>query len=769
MQIIKDNHLHFLPPAPADGLEYLSSAAAGNSLSYCWDVLWAHRRLFVGTLIACLTFAALFTFSRTSVYQARGSLELQIPAALSYSSRDAQARGSVDGQTFDSYLDVQIGILESDTLIRRVITRLKLAESAPRRRWLGLATGTTDAEEVFERAKKNLVVRQSRLNNLVEVLYSAEDPQVAADFVNTLINEYEHQNLESRWQMAQDTGSWLSRHLVEIRTDLEASEKELQHYARSNGLLLVSDKDSLARQSLHHLQEALSLAQAERILRQSQMQMSAASSPESVPQVLENPALSGYGVKISELKRQLAEYQLIFTADNPKVKSIQSQIASLETASKQQQSSVLGSLRNQYTAALRNEKMLSAEYAAQVRTVTDQDEKMIRYETLKHEVDTNRATYESLLQKVKESGVSVALQATNIRIVDAAVPPSRPYKPNHLINLGCGLLAGLLLGLTSVAVHNRYHRSIHRAGVLSHYLTTRELGVIPSRASLAPPRLSLPGRRSGGVPSRDSVNPPRLSFKERLRGVIPSRAHLTPLRLSLTGRLRPVDSSDLQTWLEPDSPVSESFRSLMTSILFSTENSADSRLLVVTSPCSSEGKTTVASNLAAAFAAAGRRVLLVDADLRRPRLHTVFKLPNSPGLFEFAAEIQLRGVAAAEVDKFVQPTVVPGLFLMASGNSLTSAPSLLYTLDFKKVFSAIRGRFDMVLVDVPPLLCANEVRVMARLADGVILVVRASSSRVEEVVATERYLKEDGGTLVGTVLNDAPYDVNRYYAQYAAG
>jgi polysaccharide biosynthesis transport protein len=724
MQIIRDNNLHSLPSAPADGFEYPSSPAVGNSLSYCWDVLWAHQRLFLGILIACLTIAALFTFSSSSVYQARGLLELQIPAALAYGSRDGQARGTVDGQSFDSYLDVQIGILESDTLVRRVITRLKLAPGAPRRQWWGRGAGSAAPEKVFERTKKNLVVRQSRLNNLVEILYSADDPQVAADFVNTLINEYEQQNLEARWQMAQDTDSWLSRHLIEIRTELEASENELQNYGRINGLLLVSDKDSLARESLHHLQEALSLAQAERMLRQSQMEMSAASSPETVPQVLENPALSGYGVKISELKRQLAEYQLIFTADNPKVQSIQSQIASLETALKQQQLSVLGSLRNQYKAALRNEKMLSAKYAAQVQTVTDQDEKMIRYETLKHEVDTNRATYESLLQKVKEAGVSVALQATNIRIVDAAVPPSKPYKPNHLINLGCGLLAGLFLGLTTVAVHNRSHRSIHRPGALSHYLTTRELAVIPSRA------------------------------------------RLVPRRLSLTGRLRAVESGDLQTWLEPNSPLSESFRSLMTSILYSTENTADSRLLVVTSPCSAEGKTTVASNLAAAFAAAGRRVLLVDADLRRPRLHTVFKLPDSPGLFEFGTEIQVRGDAL--VDQFVQPTVVPGLFLMASGSSATSAPSLLYTLDFRKVFSAIRGRFDMVLVDVPPLLCANEVRVMARLADGVILVVRASSSRVEEVVATEKYLREDGGTLVGTVLNDAPYNVNRYYAQYAS-
>jgi len=188
--------------------------------------------------------------------------------------------------------------------------------------------------------------------------------------------------------------------------------------------------------------------------------------------------------------------------------------------------------------------------------------------------------------------------------------------------------------------------------------------------------------------------------------------------------------------------------------------------MVVTSPGPSEGKTTVVSNLGASCAAAGRRVLLVDADLRRPRLHNVFELSKSPGLLEFAAAIQARSVLANHVDRYTQATAVPNLFVMARGSSPPAHSSLQHALRFEEVFSTIRHQFDIVLVDVPPLLCASEVRIMARWADGVILVVRASSTRVDEIVATEKYLRDDGGTLVGTVLNDAQYNANPYYGQY---
>jgi succinoglycan biosynthesis transport protein ExoP len=339
---------------------------------------------------------------------------------------------------------------------------------------------------------------------------------------------------------------------------------------------------------------------------------------------------------------------------------------------------------------------------------------MIRYQTLKHEVDSNRSTYEALLQKVKESSVSVALQATSIRVVDAAFPPLKPYKPNKAVNLAGGLLAGILLGVTSVALRHRSDRKVRKAGVIQRYLSTPELGVVPSGAR---------GRRRA--------------------------------------------DSNVRAWLDPNSPVSESFRSVMTSVLFAAGSRGGFRLVVITSPEAGEGKTTVASNLGATFAATGRRVLLVDADLRRPRLHKVFDVAHSPGLLEFADEVNERG-AGASMDSFIEQTSVAGLFLMPCGACAAGMANLLHTLRFTEVFSALRREFDVVVVDAPPLLCVPEVRVMSRLADGVVLVVRAGSTQVDEAINAERFINQDGGNLLGIVLNDAPLSSTPYYTRYVA-
>jgi capsular exopolysaccharide synthesis family protein len=602
--------------------------------------------------------------------------------------------------------------------------------AAARRKYLPLPSdGPQTPDQVLEKVKKDLNVRQARLNNLIEVYFNANDPRLAADFVNALADEYALQNLEARWDMAQSAGNWMTRHLTDLRAKLEASENELQSYSQAHGLLLVDSNESVATEKLHQVQEALSKAESQRMEKQADMEMAAGAKPDSVPQVLDNAAVKEYQVKLLDLQRQLAELKQIYTPSNPKVQAVESQIAALDSAAEKQRANVLGRLRNEFASAQRNEQMLSAEYAKQNRLVSNQDEQMIHYNTLKHDVDSNRAIYETLLQKVKETSVSVALQATNVRVVDPATPPSKPYKPDAPVNLAGGLMAGLVVGLTSAALRHRSQRSVRRPGVIQRFMTAPELGVIPS-ASRGWPREAL---------ADDDARPGLL---RALKGK-PDR---------------------LRAWLSPNSAASDSFRTVMTSLLFAVEDPGV-QVIVVTSPGCGEGKTTVASNLGAAFAATGRRVLLVDSDMRRPRLHTIFELPLSPGVHEFAAEIPSEGTPAP-LDRFVRHSGIKNLFLLPAGDCGEAESSLVHTLRFREKFAALRRHFDIILVDAPPLPWVPEARVMARLADGVVMVVRAGSTRLEDAITAERHIQRDGGVLIGTVLNDAPQGIPPYYSRY---
>ena len=446
-------------------------------------------------LIVFLGFLAslLFTIPQTPIYQARGSIEIQNLNENFLNMRNVSP--TADDERSDapgSDIQTQAKILQSESLLDRVAAKLDLGkklfpeEGSGRlsawRKALGLpeANSASTREKILAMVANNLKISTEANTRLVEIRYDSTDPQLAADFVNTLTAEFVQQNIESHWKTTQQTGEWLTRQMEDVRIKLEKSEDELQTYAQASGLLFTSEKDNVAEEKLRQLQEELSKAQADRVASQSKYELVSTAPPESLPEVLDDPTLKEYQVKLTDLRRQLAEISSSLTPAHPAVKKVQAQVAALELALDKERTNIIQRIRNEFESAQRREHLLAANYASQARLMSEQAAKVAHYNILKREVDTNRQLYDSMLQNVQQAGMTSALGASNIRVVDSAEPPTHPYKPSVALNSALGLLAGAFFGIVFVVVQERADRTIQGPGDTTIYLDVPELGAIPS-------------------------------------------------------------------------------------------------------------------------------------------------------------------------------------------------------------------------------------------------------------------------------------------------
>jgi capsular exopolysaccharide synthesis family protein len=696
---------------------------------------WHMLRRRKGTLVlfACLGLLAgvLLTLPQTPVYQARTTLEIQDLNENFLNMRDVNPNAN-DGaaQPSGSDLQTQISILQSESVLKQVIADLdlsaRLASEKERSRlsaWrkaLHLPESKPPAgEDLLPIVAANLKVRAVANTRLVEILYDSTDPRLAAGVANALTAAFIQQNLESHWKTTQQTGEWLTRQMEDVRIKLEKSEEQLQAYATTAGLLFTSEKDNVAEAKLRQLQEELSKAQADRVTWQSKYERVATASPDSLPEVLDDATLKDYQVKLTDLRRQLAELSSTLTPLHPSVKKVEAQVASLQAARDTERANVTRRIQNEFESAQRRERLLAASYDAQARLVTGQAGKATHYDILKREVDNNRQLYDSMLQHVKQAGVASALHASNVRVVDPARAPRGPYKPSLFLNSILGLFSGGFFGIVFIVLRERADRSIQSPGEASLYLDVPELGVIPSA---------------------DAARSQSFAYYRQAKGA-ETRA------TEKENRKIPVE---LATWKRRPSVVADSFRSTLASILYTGENGDRPRVIALTSASPQEGKTTVASNLALALAEIGRRVLLIDGDLRRPRLHEIFHVSNEWGLSDL-----LDGTKPIEgLEAMLTGTGYRELYVLPAGSATSSISSLLHSPRALELLQRMRKEFDMVIIDTPPMLQMPDARVLGRLADGVILVVRAARTTKETAATAGQRLAEDGTRVLGTVLNE---------------
>lgn len=704
--------------------------------------LWRRKKAIVTTAIVGLIIGLAFSLVSKPVYRAHTSLQVE---DFNQAWRDITPVSPMQNASPEDYLQNQVKVLESDTLARRVAEKLApMPESEPgplhalaafASNFLPFLSPASNSDpkrleqQRIEAVQKALTVRTSMQSQVIEVFFDAPDPVLAARGANAVTSEFMNLNREARLQLVQDTTEWLNKQATELKAKLGNLNQELQNFAARSGLVLPGRDNTPAQERLRELQDALTRAEADRASKQARYEAASSKSGDIMADALASGPIRQYQVDLQTMRRQLADLRTIYTPDNYKVTRLAAQIAETEAAIAKERKAVLDQMHSEYQAAASLERMLSVSLERQLATVGQQTKKELQYSVLKNELDTTQKLYDTVLERAKEAGAASSFRITNIRVIDPATPPSNPYSPDLPLNMAIGLGIGMIGAVGLVLLRTESGKIKQPGELTSAYVP--ELGVVPSVSR-------------GLAIAAGEQNVPATQRDE-------------------------VDSLLLR----------ESFRAVLTSILFSTQADhgresrsahAQSRLLVVTSVDMMEGKTTIVTNLGIASALQKRDVLLIDADVRRPRLHQRFGLPNASGLTDLLQHPEL--LDGAEPESVVQRTEMPHLWVLTSGSTDVSSANLLYSADMATVLQYLSQRFDLIFIDTPPMSMYADARVLGQVSDGVVMVVRANTNSRDEVRAAYQQLVHDQIRVLGTILNDWKIDrgqaraYSRYYRDY---
>lgn len=717
-----------------------SEAPATASL----DIRCLLRRYWLFLLLLVIVGAAGGFFSvviSSPRYKAHLLLEVLGTGALAKNS-------AVDTGTFEATevnIETQVSILRSGSFLRRGADRMQ-ADSVP------LAPTGHDlfsrlrqrihpaTQDPIENARMGLTVaietfdaRPVNKTRLIELSCESTSPDVAAQFLNSMAAEYQEDTSRSRLQASQKTSEWLAAQIEDTKVKMQESEEHMRDFIQASGNVFAGQENTLDDTKLAQLKAQIATAQADRIAKQTRYELTLKNPPETMGEVLGDSGLRAYQDQINSLKREKAALETIYTPKHEKVQKLDAQIGVVQKAYDAEVHAVISRIKNDYEAALRQEHLLSAAYNSQSQRVGAEGGKAAQYGALKREVETWRQMYQSLLMQSNEVGLSSSVPISPIRVVEVAAAPELPYKPRPVLNISLGTMLGMVACAGLVFLRERADRSIRSPGISRRMFNAPELGVIPNL-----------GPNGNVVPT----------------------AWRSTKSIPINGK--PDDAATaLVSWQSGPTFIAESFRGTLASILRNQATGKSQKSILITSPGPAEGKTTVIQNLGIALAETGRKVLLIDADFRRPHLHRKFSLPNEWGLIDLLCEDHpLSEYSPERLGVF---TGFPGLSILPNRISYHNVAKALYSPRLRTIFETLMRRYDMVLIDAPPILHVADTRIIAPLADALILVLRCGVTDREGAMEAYQRIQEDGLTLLGTVLTDYDLSLDRrrqYYYDY---
>jgi capsular exopolysaccharide synthesis family protein len=725
-------------------------------------LLRRHRGAITMILGGSLLLSVLYTLVAHKVYKSQVILEVNQMNQDFMNSKEVDPTSSA--ATSDEYIETQTKLLKSPPVVQR--TAVVMGPKVPGaiaakqgiigtiRGWIGDTPAATAAEGeglVFNMLD-DATVKVDGTSDLITVTVLGPEPQLTADTANTLIDQFIQQAQDARGYASGNTNKFLVAQLADARKKLQDSENALQEYARQTGIVIPSEsQESVAADKLRQIQSDLAKAETDEAETKAQVETSKSAPSESMPQVLDDPTLRDNRARLADLRRQLADLSVTLTPQNYKIQQLNAQIADLEQQSAQHRTNIIRRLGVQDSETARRKALLTKAYQQQLGVVSDQSVKEVRYNILKKEVDANRDLYQSMLQRVKQASIVAALKASDVRVVSPAIPAKSTYRPSLPLNLGLGFLIGLVVAACYTLLRERNDASLRSPGQSVKHLNVPELAVIPSARIGNSERIPLTLRNLNGA------NGAALETKNGL----------------LAASSAAVDKEMVQ-WCQDETMMADAYRSAITSILLSRVNGVSPRVILVTSPRPKAGKTTTVANLGISLAEIGRRVLLIDGDLRRPRLGKLFGLQFATGLSD---ALLAEGDGTITLDSVVRPCTVPGLYVLPGGSEPANISKLLHSAHLDSLVERARSEYDFVLIDSPPMMGMADARLLSRNADGVILISRAGETSPEQLGEAKERLADDGTPVIGTILNgcdlriEDPSYVNHYnsYAGAARG
>jgi succinoglycan biosynthesis transport protein ExoP len=728
-----------------------------NLLDY-WRIVWKRRWLIGAFTLAVLTVVAVLTFTATPIYTAKGTLLIEKePNILSFED-------IFQIETFQQdYYQTQYKLLQGYAVAERAVEQMNLAE---RRAKLTNAKITSKKDQVdpkngeyvrsvAESFQKSLSIVPVRMTRLVEVQFKDKDPKLAADAVNAVFDAFIDLNIEVKYAATEQASEFLTDQITTVRKEIETGEKKLQAYGAEKNIIALSDTETTTVEKLGEINRALTGATIERVQKEAYYNEIRSATSDYIPETMTNPLIQRLREEYARVNQEYRKKAETFKPDYPEMQKLQSELDTARSALVNETQNIIKGAFSDYQAALKREQSLAREFDKQRQVAMRMNSSGISYYSLKTEIDNKKSLLDGLLKRQSETGVAArlkGLRTSNVRVADRARVPRSPSSPRKKLNLLLALFFGLFGGVGLAFLMDYLDNTVKTSEDVEKYGGLPTLGVVPEFDPEAYKKGY--GYGYGYGHRRKHMGPTSAKGGEDS-----TRTWISQGQSHGQGEKKPVIKSiELIAHFAPKSNFSESYRSIRTAFLLSSVE-PKLKMVIVTSSLPVEGKTANVCNLAVTLAQTEKKVLLVDADLRKPRQHRIFGIKNLNGLTNYLT-------VGTEMKHLAKLTAVPNLYLMNAGPVPPNPSELLGSEKMGELLAESRKFFDYVLIDAPPIMAVTDALVLGPHADGVIIVVWSGKTPRESLKEAKEKLDMMNIKTLGVIINRLNLKEHSYYYKH---